>query len=284
MSNSKSSKSSKSATKKKSAAKKSVAKKTASTSKASSSAKKAKAKKSTSPKVSAKSSSTSSVKSSVKNSSTAKKGSAASSKAKAKIVSGRVSVTGTTALKGAQRNGSSSNGKVESTKIPTKVVNQISFELNDMVVYPGHGVGRVHAIQTKLVAGTEHKIFEIVIEESGMKILVPVVQATANGLRKVVDKRAVDKVYTILRDRDFTVDTQTWNRRHREYLQKLNTGSVFEIAEVFRDLSVLGADKELSYGEKQMLESAQALLVSEIAIAKARTPERVIGEIQALFA
>ncbi len=113
--------------------------------------------------------------------------------------------------------------------------------------------------------------------------MVPVAQAEAVGLRKVVDKKAIDKVYAILKDRDFKIDTQTWNRRFREYSQKIKTGSVYEIAEVMRDLSVLSADKELSFGEKKMLDTAQSLLVSEIAIAKARTHEKVIVELQAIF-
>ena len=116
-----------------------------------------------------------------------------------------------------------------------------------------------------------------------MKIMVPVIQADSVGLRKVVDKKAIDKVYAILRDRKCKIDTQTWNRRFREYSQKIKTGSVFEIAEVLRDLSVLSSEKELSFGEKKMLDMAQGLLVSEIAIAKARSQERVIGELREIF-
>jgi CarD family transcriptional regulator len=100
----------------------------------------------------------------------------------------------------------------------------------------------------------------------------------------VIDRRAIEKVYAILRSRDFKIDTQTWNRRFREYSQKIKTGSVFEIAEVMRDLSVLSIDKELSFGEKKMLDTAQSLLVSEIAIAKARTHDKVMGELRELFA
>lgn len=157
------------------------------------------------------------------------------------------------------------------------------FEVDDMLVYPGHGVGRVTAVKAKSIAGTEQRFLEILIVESGMKIMVPVVQAESVGIRRVVDKKAVDKVYNILKDRNFKIDSQTWNRRFREYSQKIKTGSVYEIAEVLRDLSVLSIDKELSFGEKKMLDMAQNLLVSEIAIAKARTTEKVMGEIQAIF-
>ena len=158
-----------------------------------------------------------------------------------------------------------------------------NFKSGDKIVYPGHGVGVINQVIARTIAGTEQRMFEISILSSGMRITVPVVQAEAVGLRKVVDKKAIDKVYEILKDRDFKIDTQTWNRRFREYSQKIKTGSVYEIAEVMRDLSVLSVDKELSFGEKKMLDTAQNLLVSEIAIAKARPHEKVMGEIQALF-
>ena len=156
-----------------------------------------------------------------------------------------------------------------------------TFRANDMVVYPGHGVGKITELITRNIGGAEHKFYEIHISE--MKIMVPVFQAESVGLRKVVDKKAVEKVYTILKDRKTKIDTQTWNRRFREYSQKIKTGSVFEIAEVLRDLSVLSFDKELSFGEKKMLDMAETLLVSELAIAKARPHDKIQGEIRALF-
>lgn len=157
------------------------------------------------------------------------------------------------------------------------------FKVGEKVVYPAHGVGEVTSVITKEIAGTEAKLYEILILESQMKISVPIVQAEANGLRRVVDKKAIEKVYAILRDRNFTIDTQTWNRRYREYTEKIKTGSVYEIAKVLRDLSVLSGDKELSFGEKKMLDTAQTLLVSEIAIAKSRTQEKVITELKEIF-
>lgn len=159
----------------------------------------------------------------------------------------------------------------------------LNFKVGDKVVYPGHGVGQIAALNVRIIAGTEQHIFDITILETGMKIMVPVAQAEAVGLRKVVDKKAITKVYSILKDRKGKVDTQTWNRRFREYSQKIKTGSVYEIAEVMRDLAVLSHEKELSFGEKKMLDTAQGLLVAEIAIAKARSHETVMGELKQLF-
>jgi CarD family transcriptional regulator len=163
------------------------------------------------------------------------------------------------------------------------VFEAVSFKVGDKIVYPGHGVGEIEGIRTTVLGGQEHHIYNIQILDSGMKVMVPVSQAAAVGLRRIIDKRAIDKVYDILRDRDFKIDTQTWNRRFREYSQKIKTGSVYEIAVVLRDLSVLSADKELSFGEKKMLDMAETLLVSEIAIAKARPHDKVAGELRSLF-
>lgn len=167
--------------------------------------------------------------------------------------------------------------------IPVPKAVRVVFKVADRIVYPGHGVGKINAIKVRSVAGTEQQFLDITIIESGMRAMVPVFQAESVGLRKVVDKKAIDRVYTILKDRNFKIDSQTWNRRFREYTQKIKTGSVYEIAEVIRDLCVLKIDKELSFGEKRMLDVAQNLLVSEIAIAKARPQEKVMDELRELF-
>ena len=174
-------------------------------------------------------------------------------------------------------------GPVENSEETRSGAPLMIFKTGDKIVYPGHGVGEIEAIRSTVLDGQEHHIYNITILESGMKVMVPVSQAMAVGIRKIIDKRAIDEVFTILRDRDFKIDTQTWNRRFREYSQKIKTGSVFEIAIVLRDLSVLSVDKELSFGEKKMLDMAESLLVSEIALARSRPHEKVAGELRALF-
>lgn len=164
------------------------------------------------------------------------------------------------------------------------MVTKISlFKVGDKIVYPGHGVGIIEELVTRAIAGTKQEFFNINIIETGLKIMVPVIQADSVGLRRVVDKKSIDKIYTILKTRVKKIDTQTWNRRFREYSQKIQTGSLYEIAEVLRDLSSLRNGKELSFGEKQMFEKAESRLVSEIAIARAKTQDKVRGELQALL-
>jgi len=157
------------------------------------------------------------------------------------------------------------------------------FKIGDKVVCPPHGVGEINLIKTQKVGGDDHKLFDITILDSGLKISVPVSQAEMRGMRKVMDKRSVEMVYKILKTKRVKSDNQPWNRRSREYWNKITNGSIFEIAEVMRDLSNLKGSKELSFGEKKMLERAQTLLVSEIAIAKARTHDKVMGEIKEIF-
>ena len=161
---------------------------------------------------------------------------------------------------------------------------KLEFKVGDKVVYPAHGVGVVDSIQVRKVSGSEQKFFMISVVETGMKIMVPVVQCKTVGLRKVVDTKTVEKVYDILRDKKVTIDNQTWNRRYREYSQKIKTGSVLEIARVIRDLSVLKGDKELSFGERRMLDTAQGLLVKELSIAKSSTEENIKAELEELCA
>ena len=160
------------------------------------------------------------------------------------------------------------------------LVKDVSFKVGDKVVYPAHGVGVIESVQSRAVGGSDHKFYNLTVLETGMKIMVPVTQAKTVGLRKVVDGKTIEKVYDILRDKDVTIGHQTWNRRYREYTQKIKTGSVFEIAKVIRDLSVLKTDKELSFGERKMLDTAQGLLVKEISIAKSRSEDTVRAELR----
>lgn len=197
-----------------------------------------------------------------------------------KVITGRFSVETTSVAPAA----AAKVGVDKAASPQTPAGSGITFKMGDKIVYPGHGVGEIEGIRTTVLGGQEHHIYNITILDSGMKVMVPVSQASAVGLRKIVDKKAIEEVFSILRDRDFKIDTQTWNRRFREYSQKIKTGSVFEIAIVLRDLLVLSADKELSFGEKKMLDMAESLLVSEIAIAKARPHDKVVGELRALFA
>jgi CarD family transcriptional regulator, regulator of rRNA transcription len=156
---------------------------------------------------------------------------------------------------------------------PETLVLMEPFSVGDKAVYPVHGVAEVVAVEDRNIGGRATSVYILKILETGLKIMVPTANAEAVGLRVVICSREVEEVFDILRSREAPRDTQTWNRRHREYMDKIKTGSVFEIAEVLRDLFRLRESKELSFGERRMMEMAKNLLVRELAIAR-RSPEK----------
>ena len=149
------------------------------------------------------------------------------------------------------------------------------FQVGDKAVYPGHGVGIIEAIETKQISGKEQIFFILRILENGMTIMIPRDNVGSAKLRGVIRKIDVRKVIEILKDREVTVDTQTWNRRYREYMEKIKTGSIYELAEVLRDLTVLKGDKELSFGERKMLDTARTLLLKELSIVQDVTESEI---------
>src|SRR5262245_42211346 len=160
----------------------------------------------------------------------------------------------------------------------------VSFRVGDKAVYPAHGVTEITGIETKEINGAKHHFYILKVLENGMRIMVPTKNVGAVGLRAVCNKNEVKEVYDILRSRDVSVEGQTWNRRYREYMEKIKTGSVFEIAEVLRDLSLLKHDKDLSFGERKMLDTAKALLIKELAVAKSAKEEKIARELEEIFA
>ena len=158
-----------------------------------------------------------------------------------------------------------------------------SFNVGDKAVYPAHGVAEVVGLETREIGGNRQTFYILKILETGMKIMVPTRNVAAVGLREVISETDVKEVYNILRSKEIAVEGQTWNRRYREYMDKIKTGSVFEIAEVLRDLCVLRASKELSFGERKMLDTARQLLVKELAIAKGTKETKIESELDKIF-
>ena len=159
-----------------------------------------------------------------------------------------------------------------------------AFVVGDKAVYPVHGVAEVVALEQRDIGGNKTPVYILKIIETGLKIMVPLTNAGTVGLRDLITSKQVKEVYSILRSRDVPRDTQTWNRRYREYMEKIKTGSVFEIAEVMRDLCVLRGSKDLSFGERKMLETARGLIIKELALAKNVTEDKIAEEIDAIFA
>lgn len=159
----------------------------------------------------------------------------------------------------------------------------LEFKIGDMAVYPAHGVGEIQGVETKEIAGNSQSFYVIRILDNGMKIMIPTDNVACVGLRSIIKKNEAEEVFEILKEREIVVDHQTWNRRYREYNEKIKTGSLYEIAEVLRDLYLLKKEKDLSFGERKMLDTAQTLLVKEISIARKIDEEQIEEEIKRLF-
>ncbi|MCU0579471.1 MAG: CarD family transcriptional regulator [Desulfobacterota bacterium] len=157
------------------------------------------------------------------------------------------------------------------------------FKVGDLAVYPAHGVGRIESIEAKVLYGQDQHFYIMRILENNMIIMIPTQNAEHVGLREIVREEEVPKIFKILKEKNIEFDNQTWNRRYREYMEKIKTGSVYEVAQVLRDLFLLKLDKELSFGERKMLDTAKNLLVKEISIAKKIQEDKVEKDIQRIF-
>jgi CarD family transcriptional regulator len=158
-----------------------------------------------------------------------------------------------------------------------------TFKVGDKAVYPGHGVAEVVGIKKMDISGHEMNVYELEVLDNGMKVYIPTSNVNTVGMREIISEEEADQVFGILRKKEKVVESTTWNRRYREYMEKIKTGSVFEVAKVLRDLYLLKGDKDLSFGERKMLDTARSLLVKEIAIAKRMTEDEVEQEFRTIF-
>jgi CarD family transcriptional regulator len=118
-----------------------------------------------------------------------------------------------------------------------------------------------------------------------MVIMIPTSNVNSVGLRDIINEDEIPCVYDIMKntDKDCVCETQTWNRRYREYMDKIKTGSLYDVAEVFRDLSILKMSKDLSFGERKLYDTAHILLVKELSTAKNTDEASISSELESLF-
>ena len=174
-------------------------------------------------------------------------------------------------------------GVTAPTQAPVPANADGQFKVGDKAVYPAQGVAEVVDIEDKDIAGNRQRFYVLRILDTDRKIMVPVKNANAVGLRQVISEQEIQEIFDILRERTIAFDNQTWNRRYRGFMDKIKTGSIYDVAEVLRDLYRLKTDKQLSFGERRMLDTARTLIVKEIAIARNQTEEKVKNEIEAIF-
>jgi CarD family transcriptional regulator len=158
------------------------------------------------------------------------------------------------------------------------------FKIGDRAVYPGQGVAEITGIESKEIQNNTEVFYMLHVINTNRKIMIPVSKVGSVGLRKVIGNTEVERIYRVLKDRTIHGANQTWNRRYRGYVEKINTGSIFDVAEVLRDLSVLKYTKPLSFGERKMLDQARSLLIKELSVARSQEEDDVAVELDAIFA
>lgn len=160
-----------------------------------------------------------------------------------------------------------------------------TYQLGDFVFVAGHGVGQVLSIESKDATPTQKAIQYYVVKliTTGAKIQVPT-QDDRSLLRPLVNQIEVENIYNFLAEREnIKFNTQTWNRRYRDYMAKINTGMLREIADVLREMLLIKAEKKLSYSEKRVLELCKEMMVKEISISTGTREQSVSDTIETIF-
>ena len=160
------------------------------------------------------------------------------------------------------------------------------FSIDQLVVYPAQGVGKVERIEAQEIGGAIAEFYIVRILSNNVTLMVPVKNAGNVGLRSVCGPREAEAILESLHDRsNFTgYAGQNWNRRYREYSEKLKSGDLADVAYVLKELLLIGQNKELSFGERRLLEQATSLLSLELAFALDRTQDDVKAQINEIFA
>ena len=155
------------------------------------------------------------------------------------------------------------------------------FKIGDYAVCPGHGVGQIFDVEEREVSGSNSSFYILKIIANGMTVMVPT--DSEDGIRTLVGETEIDQVYELLNDHEVKVDNSTWNRRYREYMHKIKTGSLLEIADVLRSLFLLKNLKSLSFGEKKMFENCKNIIAQEISLANGENTKDIRSKIDAHF-
>lgn len=162
------------------------------------------------------------------------------------------------------------------------------FALNDKVVYPGHGVARVTRIIERSIAGNLAHFYELRFLNKEMIILVPVDNLSSVGIRALSTHDNIKSVFKILaspvnKDPSIELNISSWNKRNKKYQSCLRSGNLIEISKIYRDLHYLAQDKELSFGERNLLIQTEMLLAEEISMVEEVCKDSAIDQLRSCF-
>lgn len=158
-----------------------------------------------------------------------------------------------------------------------------SLNVGDKAVHPSHGLGEVVAIEHREIAGMKGEFYILRILDNGMRVMVPRATSAQAGLRPVMSNKEAENVLETMRAREVAVDLQPWSRRFRAYTEMIKSGSPHEVAKVLRDMYRLKFDKDLSFGERRLLDQAKSLLMKELAAAKGMTEPALQAQVDEMF-
>ena len=151
------------------------------------------------------------------------------------------------------------------------------------VVYPSHGVGEIKEIISQTVDKQTVEMFKIYFDSEGLTLRIPTNRVSQDGLRKITSEEELDKALTVLKGRA-KVKKSMWSRRAVEYDQKINSGDIIQLVEVVRDLHKRDPNKDQSYSERQLYESAYNRLAREISAVREITvveaKEVIVGNLK----
>ncbi|NWG71491.1 MAG: CarD family transcriptional regulator [Parvularculaceae bacterium] len=166
---------------------------------------------------------------------------------------------------------------------PAAVEAKQTFKVNDHIVYPAHGVGRIVSIEKQVIAGITNELFLIEFEQEKMKLRVPTAKAKAVGMRGLSEPAQVKKAIELLKGRA-RIKRTMWSRRAQEYEAKINSGDIIQVAEVVRDLFRASDQPEQSYSERQLFEAALDRLAREVAAVNKSDLAKAIADLEAALA
>lgn len=149
----------------------------------------------------------------------------------------------------------------------------MQFEVGETVVYPHHGAAKIVEVKQRTVRGEEKTYLKLNVAQGDLTIEVPAENVDLVGVRDVIGREGLDRVFEVLRT-PFVEEPTNWSRRYKANLEKLASGDVIKVSEVVRDLWRRDQDRGLSAGEKRMLAKARQILISELALAEKTDEEQ----------
>ncbi len=154
----------------------------------------------------------------------------------------------------------------------------MGYKVGDKVIYPHHGAAVIQKKERRVMDGKKRSYLVLRLASSDLTLMVPEDKTDDVGIRQVIPKEDVKKVFKIFKLPDNSPNTN-WSRRYKANIEKLKSGNVFEVAEVVRNLAIREKEKGLSTGEKRMFLRAREILISELCFALNCDPAKAEKEL-----